>query len=47
MTVPRTMSFCKVCGMQTPHEWREGGGIVVKICLACTGRDDLYALERD
>jgi hypothetical protein len=43
----RTISFCRICGKHTPHEWREGDGVVAKICISCVERDALYALDRD
>lgn len=43
----RTISFCKVCGGYTPHEWREGDGIVAKLCVTCFERDLLELLDRD
>ncbi len=43
----RTISFCRTCGKHTRHEWREGDGVVAKICMDCAERDALYALDRD
>lgn len=45
--VSRTISFCEVCGEYTPHEWREGDGVVAKICVRCFERALLDLLERD
>jgi hypothetical protein len=43
----RTISFCAVCRGYTPHEWREGDGIVAKICVSCFERSLLDLLDRD
>jgi hypothetical protein len=44
---PRTLSFCKVCGEHTSHEWVEGDGVVAKICVRCIERELTNLLGRD
>jgi len=44
---PRTLGYCPVCRMQTPHEIREGDGVLAAICLCCLERAFTYEMDRD
>ena len=46
-TQPKTIRFCKACQQETPHEVREGGGVVAKLCIPCMERTLYYELDRD
>jgi hypothetical protein len=45
--LPKTLRFCKVCEIETPHEVRTGAGVVARICVPCLERARLYDLDRD
>ena len=45
--LPKTIRFCKVCEKETPHQLREGSGLVAKICIPCMERALHYELDRD
>jgi hypothetical protein len=44
---PRTLEYCPVCRKQTPHEIREGDGVLAAICLFCVERALSYEMDRD
>ena len=44
---PKTLQYCPVCGKQTPHEIREGDGVLATICISCMERDFSYEMDRD
>ena len=44
---PRTLEYCPVCRKQTPHEIREGDGVLAAICLFCLERALSYEMDRD
>jgi len=44
---PRTLEYCPVCRKQTPHEIREGDGVLAAICICCLERAFAYEMDRD
>ncbi len=46
-TWPKTMRYCRTCGKETPHQLRQGTGVVVSLCVPCLERALSYELDRD
>ncbi len=46
-TWPKTMRFCRTCHKETPHQLRQGTGVVVSLCVPCLERALSYELDRD
>jgi hypothetical protein len=44
---PKTLEYRPVCPKQTPHEIREGNGVLAAICLCCLERAFTYEMDRD
>jgi hypothetical protein len=44
---PKTLHYCSACGKETPHEIREGSGVLATICLPCLERALTYELDRE
>jgi hypothetical protein len=44
---PKTIRYCTTCAKETPHEIREGSGIIATICLPCVERALSYELDRE
>jgi hypothetical protein len=44
---PKTIRYCPLCGKQTTHEFKEGGGLVATICIPCVERALSYELDRE
>ncbi len=44
---PKTIRFCKVCARETPHEIRQGAGLIATFCVDCIARALSYELDRD
>ena len=44
---PKTLRYCQTCRKETPHQLREGAGVVVTLCVQCLDRALSYELERD
>lgn len=44
---PKTIRYCRVCQKDTPHEIREGAGVVATFCVPCVQRTLSYELDRD
>ena len=44
---PKTLRYCKLCAKETPHEIREGAGVVATFCVRCVQRALSYELDRD
>ena len=44
---PKTMRFCRICSKETPHQIRQGAGVVVTLCIPCLERALTYELDRD
>jgi hypothetical protein len=44
---PKTIKYCKVCERDTPHQIRDGQGLVARICVLCLNRALIYELDRD
>ena len=44
---PKTMRYCRTCSKETPHQIRQGTGVVVTLCVPCLERALIYELDRD
>ena len=44
---PKTLRHCRACGKETPHQIRQGAGVVVTLCVPCLERALTYELDRD
>ncbi len=44
---PKTIRYCRTCQKDTPHEIREGAGVIATFCLPCVDRALSYELDRD
>ena len=44
---PKTLRYCRSCGKETPHQLRQGTGVVVTLCVPCLERALTYELDRD
>lgn len=44
---PKTLRYCQTCRKETPHQLRQGAGMVVTICVPCLERALSYELDRD
>jgi hypothetical protein len=44
---PRTIRYCRNCQKHTPHEIREGAGVLAAICVPCIERALSYELDRE
>jgi len=44
---PKTLRFCRTCSKETPHQIRQGTGVVVTLCVPCLERALTYELNRD
>jgi len=44
---PKTFRYCPLCGKETPHEIREGAGVVATLCVPCLDRAVTYELDRE
>lgn len=44
---PKTLRLCRTCAKETPHQLRQGSGVVVSLCVPCLERALSYELERD
>ncbi len=44
---PKTLRHCRTCGKETPHQLRQGAGVVVSLCVPCLERALTYELDRD
>ena len=46
-TWPKTLRYCRTCSKETPHQIRQGAGVVVTLCVPCLERALTYELDRD
>ena len=44
---PKILRHCRACGKETPHQIRQGAGVVVTLCVPCLERALTYELDRD
>ena len=44
---PKTLRYCRSCEKETPHQLRQGSGVVVMLCVPCLERALSYELDRD
>jgi len=44
---PKTLRFCQTCHRETPHQLRQGAGVIVKLCVPCLERALSYEQDRD
>ena len=44
---PKTLRLCRTCGKETPHQLRQGSGVIVTLCVPCLERALSYELDRD
>lgn len=47
MAWPKTLRLCRTCGKETPHQLRQGAGVVITLCVPCLERALSYELDRD
>jgi hypothetical protein len=45
--IPKTLRHCPLCQKETPHEIREGSGMIVTVCVSCLERALSYELDRE
>ncbi|GEM_PF-3595987 len=46
-TWPKTLRYCRTCQKETPHQLRQGSGVVITLCVPCLERALSYELDRD
>jgi hypothetical protein len=46
-TWPKALRYCQACHQETPHQLRQGAGVVATICVLCLQRALNYELDRD
>lgn len=44
---PKTLRYCRTCHKETPHQLREGAGVMVTLCVPCLERALSYEQDRD